>query len=288
MRIKSFAKINLGLEVGEKRGDGYHEIKTLFQSIDFYDILEFHPDSCGKILLIGDDDEIPWGEGNLIYRAAALLKERLMVNEGITIRVSKNIPSGRGLGGGSSNAAMTLYALNKIWRLGLERKEVMDLSRQIGSDVAYILQGGLCMGSGRGNDVRCLKDFPPLFCLLILPGVSILTASVYERYQLSLTSSGKESKIIGFLRSRNLSVLENSLEETIFKLYPQIKAFKSLLHNAGAELSLVSGTGSAVFGLFLEKEKAKKAFEEIRKEHSSLLVETVAREFYWNNLGAGV
>jgi len=285
VRIKSFAKINLGLEVGGKKEDGYHEIRTLFQAINFYDVLEFHQTSCGRILLGGDDDEIPWDENNLIYKAAALLKERLRVDKGITIRVSKNIPSGRGLGGGSSNAAMTLYALNKIWGLGLEKKELMVLGRQIGSDVAYFLHGGLCMGSGRGDDICCLEDFPPLFCLLILPRVSILTVSVYEQY---LTSSGKDSKIIGFLRSRNLSILENSLEETIFKLYPQIKAFKSLLYSAGAELSLVSGTGSAVFGLFLDKGKAEKAFEKARKKCSSLLVETVARERYWNNLETGV
>ena len=107
MRIKSFAKINLGLEVIRKREDSYHEIRTLFQSIDFYDVIEFRPINNSKILLQGNDRSISWGEDNLILRAALLLREKFNISKGINIFVEKNIPAGKGLGGGSSNAAMT-------------------------------------------------------------------------------------------------------------------------------------------------------------------------------------
>ncbi|MCK4430701.1 MAG: 4-(cytidine 5'-diphospho)-2-C-methyl-D-erythritol kinase, partial [Candidatus Aminicenantes bacterium] len=142
MRIKSFAKINLGLEVVRKRGDKYHEIRTLFQTIDFHDILHFRRTPHNKISLEGNDDTISWGEDNLIYKAASLLKQQFNLTDGIEIQVTKNIPAGKGLGGGSSNAAMTLYALNKIWELHLEKSDMMDLGRNIGADVPYFFEGG--------------------------------------------------------------------------------------------------------------------------------------------------
>jgi 4-diphosphocytidyl-2-C-methyl-D-erythritol kinase len=133
-----------------------------------------------------------------------------------------------------------------------------------------------------------VNELEPLFCLLVLPEISISTASVYGQLQFSLTSHGKDSKIIKFLKSRELGSLENELEETVFRLYPQLSEIKSLFQSHGAELSLVSGTGAAVFGLFSEKVKAEKVLQALEQSYSSLLVELLPRERYLKNLGSGV
>jgi len=288
MRIKSFAKINLGLEVVGKREDDYHELRTLFQTINFYDVLQFRGARRNRIFLEGTDKAISWKEDNLIFKAALLLKEKFHVSKGIEIRVTKNIPPGKGLGGGSSNAAVTLYVLNKIWGLRMGKKALMDLGSKLGADVPFFFEGGLCLGLGRGDDIVPLSDLVSLPCLLILPPFSIQTVHIYGHFQSSLTSQNKDSKIIKFLEIRELSSLENRLEKTVFRLYPQLKAIKSLFRSSGAELSLVSGTGSAVFGLFSEKRKAEEVLRKMKSEHTSTLVETLSRERYWRSLRTGV
>ncbi len=288
MRIKSFAKINLGLEVIRKRDDGYHEVKTLLQTIDFYDVLEFRPSPQDAIILEGVGQTISWGKDNLIYKAALLLKENFRITQGVKIDVTKRIPPGKGLGGGSSNAAMTLYALNEFWTLGLEKKALMDYGAELGADVPFFLEGGLCLGTARGDIITPVSDIASVFCLLVLSELSISTASIYEQHQFSLTSPSKDSKIIKFLDSRKLGFLENELEETVFRFHPQLRTIKSLFQSHGPELSLVSGTGSALFGLFSEREKAEKAFHEIKKSFPSLLVETLSRERYGRNIKPGV
>jgi 4-diphosphocytidyl-2-C-methyl-D-erythritol kinase len=288
MRIKSFAKINLGLEVKGKREDNYHEVRTLLQTINFFDVLEFRSTEQSEILLKGDDTTISWDRDNLIFRAALLLKEQFNVAKGIDIHVTKNIPPGKGLGGGSSNAAVTLHVLNKSWGLRLGKKALMNLGKHLGADVPFFLEGGLCLGSGRGDDIIPLSDVDTLFCLLVLPSFSIQTAHIYSHFPLSLTSQNKDSKIIKFLDDREFGLLENRLEETVFRFYPQLKAIKRLLRGQGSELPLVSGTGSAVFGLFLEQEKAERVLRKVKKDYTSLLVETLPRERYWRSLKTGV
>ncbi len=288
MRIRSFAKINLGLEVIRKRDDGYHEVKTLLQTIDFYDILEFSLIPQDRILLKGDDQTISWGKDNLIFKAALLLKENFRITQGIEIDVTKTIPSGKGLGGGSSNAAMTLYALNECWSLGLGKKELMDFGAELGADVPFFLEGGLCLGTAKGDKITPVADIPSISCLLVLPELSISTSSIYEQLQFSLTSPSKDSKIIKFLDCRELGFLENELEETVFRLHPQLGTIKSLFQRYGSELSLVSGTGSSLFGLFSEREKAENALCEIEKSFPALLVETLSRERYQKNIKSGV
>jgi len=288
MKIKSFAKINLGLEVVKKRKDNYHEIRTLFQTIDLYDVLEFRPARDGQILLKGDDESIPWDESNLVFKAVLLLKEQFNLVQGLDVHVTKNIPPGKGLGGGSSNAAMTLYALNKLWGLRLRRQDLMELGKTIGADVPFFLEGGLCLGLERGDKIESLADLIPVPCLLVLPSFSISTPSVYGQFQFTLTSRDKDSKINKFLIDRDLGSLENRLEETIFSLHPQLRVIKGLFEGLESELSLVSGTGSAVFGLFPERDKAERGLKELKKRYPLLLTETLSREKYWNKLYVGV
>jgi 4-diphosphocytidyl-2-C-methyl-D-erythritol kinase len=284
--IRSPAKINLGIEVLGKRDDGYHEIRTLFQAIDLRDELEFRRLDRGEIRLRGNDEGIPWDETNLIFRAARALQKISGVAGGADIRVIKNIPRGSGLGGGSSNAALTLLALNELWELGLGRSELQTLASRLGADVAYFLEGGLCLGEGRGEIVTPLPDLPGLFCVLVLPAFPILTADIYAR--LILTSPAKDSKIGEFLARRDFGLLENTLEATVFSLYPRLKTIKSSFLQREAVLSLVSGTGSAVFGLFLDRERASRARAEIGRTEKTLLVKTLSRAGYWKRTRAGV
>jgi len=251
MRVKSFAKINLGLEVIRKRPDNYHDIRTLYQCVDLYDILDFVPKTHGKIVHKGKQPELPWNNGNLIYQAAKLLKERFDVSSGVEIQVKKNIPIGGGLGGGSSNAAMTLFSLNTIWDLKCSKEELVDIGRTLGADVAYFFEGGLCLGRGKGDELTRLNDLEPFTCVLVFPELSISTPTVYKRLS-PLTSEGKDSKIIKFLDNLEYGSLENSLEETVFFLHPQLRDIKRLFYKLGSELSLVSGSGSTVFGLFFQ------------------------------------
>ncbi|MGB2907032.1 MAG: 4-(cytidine 5'-diphospho)-2-C-methyl-D-erythritol kinase [Candidatus Aminicenantaceae bacterium] len=289
MKIESFAKINLGLEVVQRRPDGFHEVRTLFQSVGLRDTLEFLSIPGGGIELTGSDSSISWAEDNLIHRAAVLLVRRHAPKKGgIAIRVIKNIPPGRGLGGGSSNAAMTLWALNRLWGLGLARRELMALGAELGSDVPYFLEGGLCLGTGRGEEVQPLENLGSRHVLLVLPRLAVSTAHIYGQHRVALTSRGKDSKIMQFLKSPGLHGLENDLEETIFCFYPLIKETKRRLHDLGPELTLVSGSGSAVFGLFSEARAARLARRALETEARVCLVETLTREQYWESVYTGV
>ncbi|MGB8951902.1 MAG: 4-(cytidine 5'-diphospho)-2-C-methyl-D-erythritol kinase [Candidatus Aminicenantales bacterium] len=289
MKIRSFAKINLGLEVEGKRPDNYHNIRTLFQAIDVSDILEFIPLSSSSIDLQGDDESIFWGEDNLVFRAARQLQEKFRITEGVGIRVSKNIPAGRGLGGGSSNAAMTLYALNKMWALGLSKEVLIEEGRTLGADIPFFFEGGLCLGLERGDHILPLPDISPLFCVLVIPPFPVGTAGIYSSLLPSfLTSNSKDSKINRFLTTRELGFLENRLEETVFNIYPQLKDIKSLFQSQGAVLSLVTGTGSAVFGIFEERGKAEKSLERMSEQNAAVLAETLPRTTYWKRIDAGV
>ena len=288
MKIRSFAKINLGIEVIRKRDDNYHDIRTLLQTIDLFDVLEFTPLQHEGIYLKGNDKSISWDKDNLIFRAAALLKDKFKVRQGVEICVHKKIPPGKGLGGGSSNAAVTLYSMNNLWDLRLKKEDLMELGSTLGTDVPFFLEGGLCLGTERGDKIKKLSDLAPLFCLLILPSFSISTPLIYSR--LSLTSLEKDSKINRFLAEKNASIstLENRLEETVFSLYPQLKEINDLFHSVGAELFLVSGTGSAVFGLFRDIQRAEKMLEELIHKYPSCLVKTLSRRSYWKKLKVGV
>lgn len=164
MIVRAFAKINLGLEIVGKRPDGYHDIRTLFQTVSLGDEIELEA-AAGGLELTGDDPGISWDRTNLVHRAAGLLRERTGSAEGVRIAVRKMIPAGRGLGGGSSDAAATLLALNRMWGLGLGPEEMAPLARKLGADVPFFLEGGLCLGEGIGDRLTPLPDLSPLACL---------------------------------------------------------------------------------------------------------------------------
>ena len=278
MRIEAPAKINLGLEVVRKRPDGYHDIRTLFQGIGLADVLEIEALPGREIRLEGDDPSIPWDETNLVYRAARALQDRTGADLGAVLRVTKRIPAGGGLGGGSSDAAAALAGLNEIWKAGLTRDDLDVLGRGLGADVPYFLHGGLCLGEERGDRLTELADLPPLLVVLALPPFPVPTALIYRSLSPSaLTSAEKDSKITRFLRTGELGSLENRLEETIFRLFPELQDYPAQFRKNGAELSLVTGSGSAVFGLFRDRGGAERCLADMRSRGAAVLVETVPR-----------
>jgi len=288
MTVKSFAKINLGLEIVGKRPDGYHDIRTLFQTVSLSDELGFEAAPAGLLRLEGDDPAVAWDETNLVHRAARLLMERRGAGPGIRIMVKKSVPAGRGLGGGSSNAAATLVALNAMWDLRLDTEELARLGLRLGADVPFFLQGGLCLGEGVGERLTRVPDLKPLPCLFIFPPFPIRTAAIYAGLGPTLTSAGKVSKIMRFLESGDLGLLENDLERVIFRAHPELEGWKKFFRERGALLSQVSGSGSAVYGLFADAESALEAQRRLPGAPAARLVATLPREGYWAQLGAGV
>lgn len=289
----SLAKINLGLEVLRQREDGYHEIITLFQTIDLCDRLSFRLRDDNRILIAGNRNDVPWDESNLIYQAALILKRESGSTKGIEIEVSKRIPPGRGLAGGSSNAALTLLVLNYLWKLNLSTEELLSLAADLGADVPYFFYGGLCLGQGKGEKLEPLSDLPSRFVLLVIPDFPVSTAMAYrefDRQAAFLTSTDKESKIIQFLKAKNnllIKYLKNDLEPVVFRIYPQLAEIKQEIANSGAELSMMSGSGSAIYGLFTDRKQAEEAANKFKDRYQVYLVETVSREVYKEKLFTG-
>jgi 4-diphosphocytidyl-2-C-methyl-D-erythritol kinase len=286
--LPSFAKVNLGLEICGRRADGYHDIRTLFQWVDFHDTIELHSRPDAEIRLSGDDPTIPWDETNLIFRAASLLREKCRPRKGADIAVSKRIPAGGGLGGGSSNAAMTLYGLNRLWEAGLPPGELEDLARSLGMDVPYFLRGGLCLGEDRGDRLTELPDLPTRWLLLVLPPFSVSTALIYRSLREdALTSGDKDSKITRFLETRHPGSLMNALEETIFRFFPLLNEIKGFLRDQGADLSLVTGSGAGVFGLFEDRDRAEAARDALAGRFKAVVTATMSRAQGWDAITAG-
>lgn len=291
MRLKSFAKINLGLEVVGRRPDGYHDIRTLFQWVSLCDVLTIE-EIPGDILdLSGDDPEVAWDGTNLIARAAESLRERTGVRRGARIRVEKRIPAGRGLAGGSGDAAMTLLGLNALWGLGLPGEDLDGLGRGLGADVPYFFRGGLCLGEGIGDVLTPLPELARRFLVLAVPDFAVPTPLVYRALDepgAALTSGPKDSRMWRFFETGEIASLGNDLEATIFRFYPQLQEIKRFFQARGAELSLVTGSGSAVYGLFGDRSAAQACLDAATGIGRCLLLETVTREQGWPDIEAGV
>ena len=288
MIVLSPAKINLGLEVLRRRPDGYHDIRTLYQWIDFHDTIEFRPRPGTGIRLSGNDRSIPWDETNLVFRAAAAIREKSGVGDGVEIIVTKRIPAGGGLGGGSSNAAATLLGLDRFWRLGLGPGDLETLARGLGMDVPYFLVGGLCLGEDRGDCLTPLPDLSRKWVVLVLPSFPVSTPLIYRSLGPSaLTSEDKVSKITRFLETREPGSLANALEETIFRFFPQLDEIKGILRDQGAVLSLVTGSGSGVFGLFEDRDGAERCRVALKGRFEAVVTATMSRAEGWDAITAG-
>ncbi|MBI5755500.1 MAG: 4-(cytidine 5'-diphospho)-2-C-methyl-D-erythritol kinase [Nitrospirae bacterium] len=315
--IRTPAKINLLLRIKGKRSDGYHNIVTVMQMVDLWD--ELIIDDADVLELICKDREVPSDQENLVYKAAATLKECSDVKRGARIVLNKNIPVAAGLGGGSSDAAATLVGLNILWGLGYATDRLAVIGREIGSDVPFFLYGPAAVGYGRGDELNTLLNQTDYWFLLVNPGIQVSTAWAYCQFsschselvseshemlkqvqhdkkqvhgdrkqvhgdirnsckwigpflpqtKLGLTNGDVHIKIFlpdGFKRDGNKIwfLPFNDLEEVVIKRYPIIRKIKEEMVACGAMCSLMSGSGSTVFGIFKDRDSAERACRTLR------------------------
>ncbi len=285
LRIESPAKVNLFLEVLGKRGDGYHNVETILETVDLFDSLTLK-EIEKEIEIKSDLPELPLGKENLAYQAASLLKERLKIKRGVQITLDKKIPLASGLGGGSSNGASVLLGLNRLWNLGLSYQELAGLAREIGVDAPFFLRKGRVLGKGRGDKLKPLPQSPTLYFVLISPDFEVSTEWAYKNLTSSepcffaslrnknlkdLTKEAQSIKIILFaLKSGNVKKIGNSLynrlEEVVIPRHPQIGKIKKRLLELGACGALMSGSGPSVFGLAEDYQKAEEIYKKIKKD----------------------
>jgi 4-diphosphocytidyl-2-C-methyl-D-erythritol kinase len=267
VRLRSFAKVNLGLEVLGLRDDGYHELRTLFQTIDLHDDIVLRPRSRGVVVRC-DHPLVPTDGANLAARAAEALRAHGRVTSGVEIEIRKRIPVGGGLGGGSSNAAAVLLGLDRLWKLGLGPDGLHRLARRLGADVPYFLLGGTALGVSRGDEVYPLRRQVRAHAVVVNPGVHVSTARVFARVDARLTPRLNSNSIFYFV-SRELEgagafrLLVNDLEEAALEEAPslreQARRIRAVLLEEGACLAALSGSGASYFGLFEGARPAERA-----------------------------
>ena len=265
--LPSFAKINLILRVLGKRRDGCHTLETVFQTVDLHDDLTFRflpSDHFHLVLNVGDSD-IPPDSSNLIYRACHLFHDAYPFSGRVEVDIVKRIPLQAGLGGGSSNAATTLIALSRHFGWPLSRAKLLTLARKVGSDVPFFLYGGTALGTGRGEKIRQLLDWPGFPVLLVHSDYPCSTPVVYRAFDDAnlLTQSRDSIKIHFDQRPESLrelvSLIENDLGQVVFALNPELDSIKKQLAETGAVTVSVTGSGSTLFALFDSAEDREKA-----------------------------
>ncbi|OGP54119.1 MAG: 4-(cytidine 5'-diphospho)-2-C-methyl-D-erythritol kinase [Deltaproteobacteria bacterium RBG_13_52_11] len=266
--LRAPAKVNIRLDVLGKRPDGYHEIKTWIYPISLADELHIEKVNTTKIIISSAHPELPLGEENLAYRAAALFMKERGLSGGVKIEIIKRIPLAAGLGGGSSDAAAVLKGMNILWGANVPPDGLMEIGVKIGADVPFFILGkGAIMG---GKGVRVVKFLPPLkaWMVLINPGLPLSTQQVYQQGKWGLTKEGGDNRIL--MPPQDLKkmgdFLHNDLEGPALELMPIIENIKGRLHEAGASGVLMTGSGPTVFGLFRSEAEARRATRDLKME----------------------
>lgn len=267
LKLLSPAKVNLVLNVKGRRPDGYHELEMVMAKISIYDEITLTLKSEG-VSLSCDNSLVPSGSENIAWRAAAALIEAKKLDTGVHIQLSKNIPMGGGLGGGSSNAAAVLQGLNELTGNSAGMDELMEIGLSLGADVPFFLFEGAAQAEGVGECLSPIDDLPEVWMVLINPGIHVPTATIFGQLNLGLTKTSKNHTIIRFNRdiSKVVSLLHNDLESVTFKIYPEVEKAKDLLCRYGAAGALMSGSGSTVFGVYSNKRAAEDSSAAMQKD----------------------
>jgi 4-diphosphocytidyl-2-C-methyl-D-erythritol kinase len=268
LKLPSFAKINWTLRVAGRRPDGYHEVATVLQSISLCDELTFELREDNVLSLTCDDPAIPTDDSNLVARAARALSTQ----HGATITLAKKIPAKGGLGGGSSNAAITLLALNRLWRIGLRVTDLKQIGSGLGADVPFFLTGGTAVAKGIGTELEAVSDCSKQHLIVVTPNASVSTATAYASLNApSLTTPNSVSILSSsftepFSGDSSQWPLHNDFEGVIFEIEPEIRRAKLALLDAGARAALLAGSGSSVFGIFSDEAARDQALTNVRCE----------------------
>jgi 4-diphosphocytidyl-2-C-methyl-D-erythritol kinase len=276
LTLRSFAKINWSLQILGKRPDGYHNLRTILQTVSLHDDLHFELIDEDSITASCDDPRIPSDAGNLVVRSAAALKSSFNVSKGVRIRLEKRIPSKAGLGGGSSNAAVTLLALSHLWQIQATNRELLTIASELGADVPFFLLGGAALAEGTGTNLSPLPDYEKKFLIIVSPNAEISTVDAYNAYdRVALTtpdrapilsSSPNDADADVLVSDAAISCRHNDFESVVFDISPEIKRAKQAILRTGADEALMAGSGSSVFGIFSDLQAQQKAITGIQLE----------------------
>jgi 4-diphosphocytidyl-2-C-methyl-D-erythritol kinase len=285
IHLRAFAKINLGLKILFKRPDGYHEIRTIFQTISLHDHLRLTLSPDSHISIECTDPSLPTDQRNLVYRACAMWKEERGWKGGARAKLEKAIPTGSGLGGGSSDAAVTLLGLERLTGDRLDFSARFKLASALGSDVPAFLFGGRVLGCGRGEEVYPLVDVPRKHCLVVHPPFPISTAEAYQEASRKLTSADSGFKLNAFgvwsqYPFNHWGPAENDFEEVVFAKWPELGEMKDQFIRAGAETASLTGSGSAIYAIFDSARQSTQARKSVPAEWSVFGAQTLSRRQY--------
>ena len=265
---KAYAKLNLVLDVCRKRDDGYHELRTVMQTVSLYDELTFRKREDREIRLEvhAAEQDVPCDQNNLVYRAVSAVMERCEACGGMEIVLKKQIPSAAGMAGGSADAAAAILACNELYDLQMDSRMMCELAVGIGADVPYCMTGGTVLCEGIGEIMTPLTTLPKLYFILIKPDVSVSTAAVY--HALDSAKDTWHPDVDGMIRAVKkqdaaavVNCLGNVLESVTIPQHPVIDESKQLLSDCGAQGVLMSGSGPTVFGIFFDRDLQRRAYE---------------------------
>ena len=282
LALNSYAKVNLSLEVINKRKDNYHNLRIIFERIDLSDKIILKSRSDKEIKVTCNNSNVPKNRSNLCYRSAEALRDIFKIEKGLDIKIIKRIPVGAGLGGGSSNAATVLSGLNKFWRLNVSKKRLVEIAKRIGCDVPFFIYDvSFAKALGRGDEIKplgALKD-TKFWHILVVPKILVSTPFIYKKWDTDsgLTTPPFDVKLLtSTLKKNALSLrgehLFNSLESIAVKYYPQVKIIKEKLRSLGLKKILMSGSGPAVFGIVSTRKEAVTLARKMRDQDKSLQV----------------
>ena len=324
--VRSFAKINLGLRIGARREDGFHELRTVYQTIALYDLVRVEAARGTGIEIRSKHPQVPCDESNTCYRIAERVARLLKVRGRIVVTIEKNLPVQGGLGAASSNGIATLLGLERVLKQQIPAEEKLRMAAEVGSDLPLFLLGGAVAGVGRGEEVYALPDLPQISCVVALPRVAVSTPKAFADWDEQFASPLSSGKLTGHSKSDTINEfhrtvfaalgsqnhaglssgvpakgrgdraeallldlvrtgIENDFERVVFPQHPELRDIKRVLERHGAEFASLSGSGSAIFGLFKSKEAAEKAAGHLQNQGiTAQSTSTLTRKEYWERL----
>jgi len=326
--LRSFAKINLGLRIGPRRGDGFHELRTVYQTIALHDVIRVELERGSGIEIRCKEPKVPLGESNTCYKVADRVMKASQRSGRVVVQIEKHLPVEGGMGAASSNAVATMLGLERELAVELAARDKLRIAAEVGSDLPLFLIGGTVLGVGRGEEVHPLQDLPVMHLVVVTPSVGVSTPAAFARWDelatrdAELTHRGAagtintfSSSVFGWLSESLLwqnsaagepasgvpagsgdraetplldlvrAGIENDFESVVFPEHPDLREAKRVLEHEGARYASLSGSGSALYGLFGSGAEARTAAKRMRVEgHATLATRTVARREYWKQL----
>ncbi len=275
IKEKAYAKINLFLNVVNKRFDGYHDLEMVMASIDLFDLLTFKSNPTGEIEVTSDIGITNDYKKNIVYEIATFLKDEFDVKKGVIIDIKKNIPIAAGLAGGSADAAATFRGLNRLWKLKLSLGDMAKLGENFGADIPFCIYNKLCIARGKGEDLFFINNKLKTPLLLVNPRIKISTKEVFSKVKKEEIEERKINDMTSAIYNKNHELMarefHNSLEKIAFEMEPKIREIKNQMIDLGLDGALMSGSGSSVFGVSKDKAKLKYVFEIMNDDYFKVI-----------------